>query len=262
MNEVLTFFAVLVRFSALFAVLPFWGDKTVPAQVRIFLSLIISITLYPTLVASREIIPADALHWGSSVGRIAGTIAIEALFGFVLGYVSRLSFDAISVGANLIGNFMGFASASYFDPHQETQTEVIGHFKTTLAMLIFLALDGHHFILKASLQSYRIVGLGKAAFTQILSQELITDSGLVLKYGLQVAGPVAISLFTVNIILGMMAKALPQLNVFSLSTALSALVGFCVLYICIDDFQEVTVAVLSKTKDWMEAMMFTMVIRS
>jgi len=256
--EVITFFAVVVRYSVLFSILPLFGDRMVPGPVKILTSFVVALTLFPALVASGEVVPKQANLWAATVGGITGTIALEVVFGLALGYVARMAFDGISFGANLIGNFMGFASASYFDPHQESQTEVVAQVQNSLAMLIFLAIDGHHSMLQAALHSYRIVGIGSATLGSVFSHQIISISAEVFRYGLQLAGPVAISLFSVNLAFGMMSKAVPQMNIFVLSFAVTAFVGFVVLLLSLPEFQEITVDLFDKSRGWMQDTMAAM----
>lgn len=253
LNEIMSFFAVLVRFSVLMSVLPFFGDKMIPMPVRILLSLSVSIALFPALVKSNTIHPKDAQIWANTAAGIAGTITLEVLFALVLGFSARIAFEGIAFGANLVGNFMGFASASVYDPHQESQTEIVAQLQTTLAMLLFLILDGHHLLLRAALESYQVVGIGAMGFYSSLMLKLIQMSADVIRLGLQIAAPVAISMFAVNLVFGILSKAMPQLNVFMLSFAVSALVGFVVMFLSIEDFQGVVRAVFEKIGDsmWM-----------
>ncbi len=250
-DEVVSFFVVLVRFSVLLSVLPFFGDKMVPMPIRVLLSLSISIVLFPVLVAGKYIHIRDASVWGSSAGGLIGTIALETFFGLVLGFTARLAFDGISFGANLVGNFMGFSSASMYDPHQESQSEVVAQLQTTLAMLIFLMLDGHHLLLKAAMDSYKIVGIGGMGFYTSVIHRITQMTAEVITLGMQIAAPVAVSMFAVNVVFGILSKALPQLNVFMLSFAVCALIGFLVLYLSLDNFQAVVRGVFEKMGDSM-----------
>jgi flagellar biosynthetic protein FliR len=258
MEEMLTFFAVLVRFSILFSILPFVGDRVVPVPVKILLSLVISIALFPALVASGYVHPGDANIWAVTPGGIIGTVALEVIFALALGFSARLMFDAISFGGNLVGTFMGFATANTFDPHQESQTQMIAQLQTYLAMLVFLALDGHHLVLRASLESYQIVGLGKANLLAGFSQRLIQLSGDVFRFGLQIAAPVTVSMFATNIVLGIMSKAIPQLNIFMLSFAITTLIGFFVLFLSLPEFAETVGGMFAKAGDWMGSIMLAL----
>lgn len=254
-EEIICFFAVLVRFSVLLSVLPFFGDKMIPLPVRILLSLSISIVMFPILVAGHYVRPKDAQFWGSTAGGLIGTIGLEVLFALVLGFSARLAFDGISFGANLVGNFMGFASASIYDPHQESQTEIVAQLQMTLAMLLFVVLDGHHLILKAALESYKVVGLGGMNFSAALMKKMIHMTSEVIRLGLLIASPVAISIFAVNVVFGILSKAMPQLNVFTLSMAVSALIGFIVLFLSIEEFQGVARGVFEQVNESMWTVM-------
>jgi flagellar biosynthetic protein FliR len=260
-EELMTFFAVMVRFSVLFALLPFIGDRIVPAPVKVLLAVACTIALFPALVAGGSVRPHEANIWGATTGSIAATIACEVIFGLAMGFTARMLFESISFGGNLIGNFMGFAAASTYDPHQESQTQVIAQIHTAVAMLIFLALDGHHLMLRAALDSYRIVGMGKASVGGITSTRLIEFTGQTIRFGIQLAAPVALSIFAVNVAFGVIAKAMPQLNILVLSFAVTSLVGLAVMLMCVPEFQGAAGAVLSRVGDWMEAVSLSLVGR-
>jgi flagellar biosynthetic protein FliR len=257
-EEILTFFCVLIRFSVLFSVLPFIGDKTIPVLLKVLFSLIVSIALFPSLVATGKIHPADAYVWGKTPSGIISTVALEAFFGLIMGFTAKLIFDSVAFGANLVGNLMGFASASIYDPHQESQTEVIAQLQTTLAMLVFLSMDGHHLMLRAALDSYHIVGMGKAAFGAASGQKLVELTGEVFRFGLQLAAPVGVAIFAVNVAFGIIAKAMPQINVLVLSFSVTALVGLMVMFLGNSEFNAASADVLLRVGSWMESMMRTL----
>ena len=254
-DELLSFCAVLMRFTVLFAVLPFFGDALIPPLVKILLGLAIAAVSFPTLVASGQIRPADAHYWSATTGRLVQTLSLEIIFGLVLGFTGKLVFSAIQFGANLIGTYMGFGSASSYDPHQESHSQVVADFQMALAMLLFLALDGHYLLLKAVLESYHYVGIGKAHLGAELSQKLVLLTSEVVRIGAQLSAPMAISLFGVNVAFGVLAKAMPQLNILVLSLATSALVGMIVLFFSYPELQAATREVLAKMGDHLVAVM-------
>ncbi len=237
------------------AVMPFVGDRFVPAPVKVLLALAVSIAIFPGLVASGQINIGEAKIWAATPGGLIGTVAMEAIFGLALGYVARLLFDAVLMGADLAGNFMGFAMASTYDAQQESNTAVVAEVQMAIAMLVFLVLDGHHLMLRSALDSYRVVGLGKAGLTEVFNRQLIDFTGQVLRFGIQIAAPIAVSMFTVNIAFGVISKTLPQLNVFVLSFAVSAMVGLVVLLLSISEFQTVAGNILGRIEEWMQAAM-------
>jgi flagellar biosynthesis protein FliR len=264
-DELLTFFAVLVRYSILFSILPFLGDHYVPSPVKILLSLSATVALFPGLLASGVIHPADAAVWGASAGGIASTITVEVMIALVLGYVARFAFDTIHFGGNLVGNFMGFGIASTFDPSMQSQTQVVAEIQAVIGMLIFLAIDGHHLMIRAALQSYQIIGLGGAGMLaggSIINattvQRMGELTGQVLRLGLEISAPIAIVLFSVNMVFGILAKAMPQLNILVLSVTISAIIGLVMMFITLPEFQGAAADVFTRMGDSMLAILKAM----
>lgn len=263
-EEILCFFAVLVRFSVLMAVLPFVGDRMVSTPIKILLSLATTLALFPALVARGNINIADAAVWGATTGGIIGTMTMEVLCALVLGFTAKMAFEAINFGGNLVGTFMGFATASQYDPHQETQSQVVAQIQMAIAMLLFLALDGHQLMLRASLSSYQIVPIGgmaafaKSGFNGALSQRLIEITADVIKFGLQLSAPVAVCLFGVNVAFGIVAKAMPQINILVLSFAVTGVVGLAILFLSVPEFQGAVTNVFSQMDDWMSSVLLAM----
>ncbi|OFZ78276.1 MAG: hypothetical protein A2583_02335 [Bdellovibrionales bacterium RIFOXYD1_FULL_53_11] len=251
-EELLTFFAVLVRFGTLVAVLPVVGDKMVPVPAKVLFALAVSFALYPALTSSGQVRPGDAAVWGATTGGIVSTVALEAVFGLVLGYTAKLLFDAIEVGANISGQFMGFSMATAYDPMQESQTLVVSQLQGALAMLLFLSLDGHHLMLRSSLESYSIVGLGAAGFGQVFGNNLVEMTGQVLRFGLQLAAPVAIAMFAVQVAFAVVAKAVPQMNILILSFSISAMVGIFAMWVSVPEVQSVSGNVLERMDEWLK----------
>lgn len=257
-EELFSFFAVLVRVSVLLALIPIFGDKVIPAPVKVLLSLAVTLAIFPGLIKQGVVRPGDAVIWAASSWGIMKTILQEILVGVVLGYTARLVFDAIHVGASLISNMMGFAMASVYDPHHETQTTVIAEIQVAIAMLGFLALDGHHLLLHGALDSYRFCGIGEAGLNGMVQSRLIEMTGTVLKFGIQLGAPITLVMFGVNVAFGVFSKALPQMNVLVLSLGISAFAGMLVLMLSAPEFQTVAANVMGRTEDWMQGMLVAM----
>lgn len=257
-EEVLTFFAVLVRYSALFAVLPIVGDKMVPSTVKILLSLCVSLMLFPGLVKNGFVRPDEAYVWASTTGGIISTVGMELLVGLVLGFTSKLVFDSVQIGANFIGSSMGFSMATTFDPHQESHSLVVAELQMAIAMLIFLALDGHHLILRAALESYQVLGIGKAVITQAFEIRLMDLTSQVLRFALMLSAPMVIVMFVINVVFGVFSKTMPQFNILILSLGISAFVGILVLFLTATEFQTAVASIMSRSGDWMNGMLIAM----
>lgn len=260
-EEFFSFFAVLIRVSVLLAVLPVFGDKVIPAPVKVLLSLAVTISIFPGLVKQGFVRPGDASIWAASTWGIIRTIGQEAIVGVTVGYTAKLVFDAIQIGSNLISNMMGFAMASVYDPHHETQTTVVAEIQVAIAMLAFLALDGHHLLLHGALDSYRFCGIGEAGLNALVQTRLIEMTGTVLKFGIQLGAPITLVMFAVNVAFGVFSKTMPQMNILVLSLGISAFAGIVVLMLTATEFQTVASNVMGRTEDWMQGMLVAIASR-
>lgn len=247
--EFITFFIIFVRYSVFFVTVPFFGDHFIPASVKIFFSFFVSFFLYFPLLNTGIIDVKEAAIWGGTIDSFLKTIILEVIFGFLLGYSTRLVFDGIFVGASYIGNFMGFSLASTFDPHQEVQSEVIAQFNVVLAMLLFLLVNGHHTLLSASFKSYHIIGIGKIEFGPDFINKIIKMSGDVLSIGFKIASPIALSVFLINISLAIISRAVPQLNLFSLAFSITILASFWVIWLSYPFFENTIYVIFSELSE-------------
>jgi flagellar biosynthesis protein FliR len=257
-EEIFTFFAVLIRVSVLIAVMPVFGDKLIPGPVKVLLSLAITASIFPGLIKQGVVRPADAAIWAESTWGIIRTIGQEAFVALALGFTAKLVFDAIQIGANLASNMMGFSMASVYDPHHETQTTVVAEIQMAIAMLAFLALDGHHLLLHGALDSYRFCGIGEAGATALMQTRLIDMTSTVFRFGIQLGAPITVVMLAVNVAFGVFSKTMPSMNVLVLSLGISAFAGMVVMMLSAPEFQTVASNVMSRTEDWMQGMLVVM----
>jgi flagellar biosynthetic protein FliR len=236
-EELLSFFMVLMRISTLIMLLPIFGDKIVPATVKVFLSLTFSAVLFPVLRSSGVIHLEDARIWSESSGKLLLTLASEIMVGLAVGFASQLVFHAIQIAGDFMSQLMGFSMASMYDPHMETQTVVLGQMMGALAMLTFLSLDGHHLLFRAMVETFNLIPQGHFAMNEAFKNSLLHLVGNTVLFGLQLSAPMATCMLLVNIVYGILGKALPQLNILTLSMASSAFIGGFVLLITYPSFQ-------------------------
>lgn len=238
-HEIYTFFAVLIRYATILAIIPFLGSQSIPAPVKVLLSLAITVVVYPILVERGWVNPSDAAVWTATTSGILLTVGREVLVGLAIGFCARVVFMMVEIGGDIMGNLMGFASASLFDPHQESQTQVVTKVQTTLAMLLFLASDGHHLLIRSVLETYRFVGLGAGAITGAFAETMMTYSSHAIRTGMQIAAPMALTIFSINIVYGIIAKAMPQMNILVLSFSVTTFIGLFVMMVGVSGFSQV-----------------------
>jgi len=153
----------------------------------------------------------------------------EVLLGSLIGLVARMVFTAVEFGGTVIGYQMGFAAANIFDPSGERQLALISQFQNVFAILIFLAIDGHHVFFQVAAQSYEILPPGVFNISGDAIPYLITLSSRIFILGIQFSAPVLAVLLLSGLILGILARVFPQLNVFLLSFPLNIGISFTVI---------------------------------
>jgi flagellar biosynthetic protein FliR len=157
-------------------------------------------------------------------------IASEMLIGLVLGIIARFLFAAVEFAGTVIGFQMGLGMAMVFDPQSQEQISIVGKFENITATLIFLAMDGHLIVLQALVRSYSVLPPGGASISRPLVENLTELSASVFVIGLQIGAPLIVALFLANAIVGLLARSVPQIQVFVVGFPLTLMLGFLFLF--------------------------------
>jgi flagellar biosynthetic protein FliR len=211
----------LVRVLALFAVAPLLSHRAVPARVKVALAVGITAVLVPTIPTPPI---TDALS-GAGIALLVQNI----LVGLMLGFAVRLVFAALELAGELIGLQMGLSFAGFFNPASGMTQNAVGSFMSLLALLMFLAIDGHLMLLHALGESFRLFPLAPGeALPLDLAGIARLGSGM-FSIALSLALPFLAVMLLTNVVLGVLARVAPQLNVFAIGFPLTLLVGLATL---------------------------------
>lgn len=224
-REILIFGLALMRISAFLMSWPVFSQMSVPNPTKILLSVVITFCVFNTI--PRDGVPSSALE-----SSLIWLSARELLIGLLMGFASRLVFYAIEVGGHIIATSMGFASATVFNPASGASSTVIERFYLALLTLLLLTLNVHHFFLATLVESFREVpiqslGIDLAALNAEGGSGAMLQAVMVT--GLQIAAPVMVLIFTLNIVMGIVGRAVPQINVLITSLPVNILAGLAVL---------------------------------
>lgn len=217
-----TFLVVTCRVAGFIAAIPVLAAAQTPIRVKTGLVFATSLVLFPIM---SEAVPKVSF----SPLPFAMLIVSELLIGLLLGVVSRLIFTAVEFGATVVGFQMGFAAANVFDPQSERQVALVSQFQNVFAILIFLAINGHHLFLQTAVMSYQFLPPGRLDFSGEAIPYLMQLTSHMFAIGVQFSAPVLAVLLLSGLILGILARVFPQLNVFLLSFPLNIGVGFIVI---------------------------------
>ncbi len=221
-EQVQVFLFALLRVSAILVTMPIIGNAFVPRQVKGGLSLLMTIIIYPSV---QQELPGVTLEFFPVLLRMA----TEVFIGIIIGFTARFVFAGIQFAGDIIGFQMGFSIASIFDPSTSQQVSIISEFQFMMAMLIFLFMDAHHIFLTALVDSFRILHLTNVHFSVGLFQRLITLSGDVFVIAVKISAPIVAVLLFVNVGLGVIARTVPQINIFIVGIPLQIAVGLIFL---------------------------------
>jgi len=221
------FLICTARVAGFISAIPVYFGSQTPARIKVTLVFAISLLLFPVLSPALPEISFNPVFF------LFFTIN-ETLLGLLLGLISRLIFTTVEFGGTIIGYQMGFAAANIFDPQHQSQISLISQFQNVFAILIFLALDGHHIFIKTAAKSYQLLPPGQLDLSGEAIPYLMELTSRMFALGVQFSAPVLAVLLLSGLILGILARVFPQLNVFLLSFPLNIGISFVVIALTLD----------------------------
>jgi flagellar biosynthetic protein FliR len=208
------------RVSGLMVFCPFLGSDAVPVAVKAGLTLLLTILLHP-------------LH--GPLGLALGPwqwvqVAIgEMVVGLLLGLVANFLFESALMAGQILGVQIGYSLANIFDPQTQADTPVLSEFHQMAALLIFLQLDVHHWLLRSLVRSFAYLPPGSVSVTLAVATGLLHAAGGIFLAGVQIAAPSLMATLIADVALGFLGKASPQLPVLFIGIAVKNLLGLTVL---------------------------------
>ena len=245
---------VIFRISGLMIYGPIFGSSVIPIRIKLFLSLVLGLAVYP-------LVGSDLLASVSSLGlwTLAPVMVGELMIGLVIGFVASMPFVAVQAGGLIMGQQMGLGFARFFNPAMEDNADVLGQVLFFMILATFVMIGGHEWMVLAVLHSFDHIPLPVAALQ-------VADSGLVallvgmlkavLEVALRVAAPLLALIFMQTVAMGFIAKTVPQMNILSLGFPLRILGGLVMLVLGIVVIDEVMMEFIDEIMtvifDWIE----------
>lgn len=209
------------RIAALIAVSPVFGHTALPARVKIGLAAFVTLVVAPALPAMPQ----------ATVFSSAGVwiMVMQFLIGAALGVAMQLVFAAVEMAGTLVGLQMGLGFATFFDPSSNASAQVISSFLNMIAVLAFLAFNGHLQMIAALIASFQSVPIAAAMYGPPGMRTLVEWGGAIFTAGLLLSLPVVIALLVANLSLGILNRAAPQIGVFQIGFSVTLMVGMLLL---------------------------------
>lgn len=229
----------LVRVLALMAVAPVLSHRAVPLRVRLLLGITITVVLIPVVPAP----PLDVALSGAGLGLLVQNI----LIGVTLGFAVRLVFAALELAGETIGLQMGLSFAGFFSPATGQTQNAVASFLSMLAVLMFVAIDGHLLLIHALAESFRVFPIAGGGGVPLTLAVLTGLAAEMFAIALTIALPFLAVMLLVNIVLGVLARVAPQLNIFAVGFPLTILVGLAVLFLLLPYVQQPLLVALERS---------------
>jgi len=218
----------LFRVAGLLSILPTIGGGEVPVRVRVSLAFLITLLIAPMLPAMPLVDPlsADSLLISFQ----------QMLIGVAMGLLVLLVFNAVTLAGESIAITMGLGFALMNDPQNGAQVPTVSQFYMIMATLLFLSFDGHHSVLLLLSASFTILPVGQALGPEAMWL-LVSFGGVIFSGALAIALPALAAMLTVNLIMGIITRAAPALNLFSIGFPITMTVGFLAILLTLPTFQ-------------------------
>lgn len=223
------FLLIFVRMTGLFVVAPIFGRRNIPTYFKIGFSFFMALIVVNTITL-------QAPAYNESIFAYAALIAKEFIVGLTIGFIAYLVFTAIYVAGEIIDMQIGFGVVNVIDPMSNIQVPISSNLYFIISMLVFLAVNGHHVLIKALYESFNAIPLGSAIFDAGLTDLLLSMFGSIFFIGFKIAAPVVAAILITDVALGTISRMVPQLNVFVIGMPLKIFVGLVVMLVTIPMF--------------------------
>jgi flagellar biosynthesis protein FliR len=209
-----------VRITGIMLFAPFFGSVVIPARVKAVLVMALTALLYP--MVSPSIPHLSISQWPMMAFS-------ELLIGVAFGVMTNIVFDGVQMAGQVLSVQMGYSLVNILDPQTQVESTVVATFHQTIAMLIFLRLNVHFWILRALAHSFEYLPPASGHFGAAFASEALHGGAAVFSIGIQIAAPVLSATLVADIALGLLGKASPQLPLMLLGPAVKSILGILIL---------------------------------
>jgi flagellar biosynthetic protein FliR len=250
-QELEWFLLILIRVSVILFMFPFFSARAIPVFSKAGLALIISVILLPVINHKMLVFP-DSL-WG-----LAQVMMAEMIVGMTLGLMVQMFFEGVRIMGQFVGFQTGFAIANILDPQSGAQVSILSNMAYLMAMVLFLMLNGHHIVLSAIRESFEIINVGGLSLQREIFQKIVRTSADMFVIAIRIGAPAIGALLFVKVVLGLITKLMPQMNVMIVAFPVQVVVGLFFFGICLgvllrfmEGYLGALSAVLNHTMTWL-----------
>jgi len=213
----------LLRIGAMLMAAPVFNTRQIPIRFRMLLAVLITLLVQPVLPA----VPVVSVFSNDAL-----MIALQQIIiGVALGLIMQMAFQALIFGGQVMAYSMGLGFANMMDPTNGVQVPVVAQFWLILAMLAFVMMNGHLVMISAIVDTFTVLPVATDGLTRAGIWEILSWASRMFAAGVLMAMPVIISLLLINIGMGVVSRAAPQLNIFAIGFPITLMMGFLLIWV-------------------------------
>lgn len=222
-NQFTQFLLVFARVTGILTSAPVFGSKSIPVYARVSLAILLALFMLPMSILAMNRQPSSLLV-------LAWWLIIELIYGLAAGFVAALFLQSVQMAGQLIDTQIGFGMVNVFDPQFGQQAPLVGNFKFLIALSVFLALQGHHMLIMAMADNFRAVPLGVQVQLGNATKFMVDAVADMFVMAVKISLPVMGTILMTDVALGILARMMPQMNVFVVGITGKLVVGLFMLF--------------------------------
>jgi len=229
-QNVVGFLLLFFRFAGLFIMVPFFSHTSIPVNVKGAIAFVFSVLFFAAM---------PPLQMEVTTTSVILAIFSEFLLGFTVGLMLQLVMNIMTFAGIQISFIMGFSMASVMDPQSGISMPIISNILALLALMIFLAMDGHHVVLLFVNESLKEVPLGGFLLNEEIFNYMLKATTNMFMVGFMIAFPIIALSLLADVIFGMLMKTMPQFNLLVIGFPIKIMVAFVVIIATLNTFMNI-----------------------
>lgn len=225
-TQVIVFGLIFLRMIAFVVSSVVFGSGNINVPVKILLALVLAMVVFP----SAKMLDLSPAQMSEDLVLLS---AREVVIGLSLGFLTRLFFFTVGMTGELVSVSIGLGQAQIFNPMLGSNSNTVEQFYNTVATLIFFAINGHHMVLSGIVQSYELIPLAQLKINMGPFVEMVTFAQDMMVMAIKMCAPILGAVMVTNIAMGILGRAVPQINVLVTSVPVTLMLGFALMVICL-----------------------------
>jgi flagellar biosynthetic protein FliR len=240
------FLLIFIRILSLFLAVPMFSNRTIPRLVKVGLAFFISLILINVVDLEISVSSSDLMNY-------ALVLVKEFITGWLIGFSAYLAYTTLVLAGQFVDSQIGFSMVNVFDPLSQIQISITGNLYYYLVLLLTIASNAHYFFIRAIINSYDFVPIGGLFLSPDLYNGLIGFFARFFGVALQIAAPFFFIMLLTNVVLAILARTAPQMNLFVIGFPIKILLGMLVMLITMSVFDNISEMIIDMAKDFMNS---------